>query len=347
MPIKSNPLISVIIPAYNVEQFIQVAIESVLQQTVQDFEIIVVDDASPDQSVAVVQSILDPRIRVIHQKNKGLPGARNAGIRVAQGEYLAFLDADDAWRPEKLQCHLEHFAAHPEVGLSFTRSEFMGHAGNPLGVYQMAKITDISFLDLICTNPVGNGSSLMVRRALIDDLAFVKYPERSTEFWYFDEDFRHGEDIECWTRVAAFTRWKIEGINKPLTFYRLNSGGLSAGMMNQYQGILEVIDKTLSFTPPPLNAQEIRLAKAFVSKSMARNAIRFKNGEVALHLMIKALSYDSRIFWKSPQSTCFNLGAAVFLNLFPLNLYLRFEQLALKLISLFQKKSLLQTSNGV
>ncbi len=345
MSIEPSPLISVIIPAYNVEKYIQSAIESVLGQTLQDFEIIVVDDESPDQSAQIVKSIADSRIRLVQQKNKGLPGARNAGIRVARGQYLAFLDGDDAWRPEKLQRQLAHLTRHPGVGLSFTRSEFMDHTGNPMGVFQMAKVTNISFLDLICTNPVGNGSSPMMRRSLIDDLAFIKNPEQNAECWYFDEDFRNGEDIECWTRVAALTHWKIEGLGEPLTLYRINASGLSADILKQYNAILEVVDKTRTFNPSPLAVSEISLAKAFISKSTARNAIRFKNGKTALQLMLKAFSYDSSILWKSPKSTCLNLVAALMLNIIPSELYLKFEALAQRLIGSQQKRSIIQANS--
>lgn len=90
------PKVSVIIPVYNVEKYIAETISSVLAQTFTDFEAIVVDDESKDRSIVICENIGDPRIKIVRQQNRGLAGARNTGIRYAQGEYLAFLDSDDA-----------------------------------------------------------------------------------------------------------------------------------------------------------------------------------------------------------------------------------------------------------
>ncbi|HEY9298747.1 MAG TPA: glycosyltransferase family 2 protein, partial [Phormidium sp.] len=115
---------SVIIPVYNVQKYIAAAVQSVLDQTYENFELLIVDDGSPDCSVEVCQQFTDPRIKIIRQKNRGLAGARNTGIRHAQGEYLAFLDGDDFWEPEMLAKNIAHLESSPEVGVSFNRSAF-------------------------------------------------------------------------------------------------------------------------------------------------------------------------------------------------------------------------------
>ena len=99
----TNPKISVIVPIYGAEKWIEATVKSVLAQTLTDFELILVDDGSPDRSIEICESFDDPRIRIVRQENRGLPGARNTGIRHAKGELLAFLDADDIWRSDKLQ----------------------------------------------------------------------------------------------------------------------------------------------------------------------------------------------------------------------------------------------------
>ena len=94
-------LVSVIVPTYNIEQYIAETIKSVLAQTYPHFELLIIDDESPDRSVKICQQFNDPRIKIISQKNRGLAGARNTGIRNSQGAYIALLDGDDLWLPEK------------------------------------------------------------------------------------------------------------------------------------------------------------------------------------------------------------------------------------------------------
>ncbi|MBA7689290.1 Undecaprenyl-phosphate 4-deoxy-4-formamido-L-arabinose transferase [subsurface metagenome] len=119
---NSNPTVSVIIPTYNRAHLVSRAIESVLNQTYQDFEIIVVDDGSTDDTEEIVRSFKNERIRYIrHEKNKGAAAARNTGIKVAKGEYIAFQDSDDEWLPEKLEKQMKVFENVPqEVGVVYT-----------------------------------------------------------------------------------------------------------------------------------------------------------------------------------------------------------------------------------
>ena len=119
---KKVPKVSVIIPTYNRAHLVGRAIRSVLNQTYQDFEIIVVDDGSTDNTEEVVKSFIDPRIRYIrHEKNKGAAAARNTGIKAAKGKFIAFQDSDDEWLPEKLQKQMKVFEnAPPRVGVVYT-----------------------------------------------------------------------------------------------------------------------------------------------------------------------------------------------------------------------------------
>lgn len=110
----SSPLFSVVIPAYNAERFIGLTIKSILQQTVQDFEIVVVNDGSTDGTLQILESIQDGRLRIITQENGGECAARNRGLREAKGEYISFIDSDDAWLPNHLETALDFFNAHPE-----------------------------------------------------------------------------------------------------------------------------------------------------------------------------------------------------------------------------------------
>ena len=113
--------ISVVIPAYNQAEFLREAIQSVLDQTYANFEIIVVDDASPDHTSEVVMQFDDPRVNLVaHVENRGLPASRNTGIRAARGELIALLDADDYFHPEKIETHVNYLENHPEIEFPHT-----------------------------------------------------------------------------------------------------------------------------------------------------------------------------------------------------------------------------------
>src|SRR5947209_7802599 len=109
------PLVSVVIPAYNSARTVRAAVESALQQSVDDLEVIVVDDGSADETAETAEAIGDPRVRVLRQHNGGAASARNAGIDAARGQYVAFLDADDLWLPEKLRVQLAVLTQRPDV----------------------------------------------------------------------------------------------------------------------------------------------------------------------------------------------------------------------------------------
>ena len=113
------PHVSVIMPVYNVERFVAVAVQSVLDQRFADFELLIIDDVSPDRSIAICEAFDDKRIRIVrHEKNRGLAGARNSGIRHARGDLLAFLDSDDCWHPDKLALELWGYGQRlsPDLG---------------------------------------------------------------------------------------------------------------------------------------------------------------------------------------------------------------------------------------
>lgn len=122
-------MISVVIPLYNKEQSIASTLQSVLKQTYQDFEIVIVNDGSTDHSVEKVAKVTDPRIRLIHQKNAGVSAARNRGIEEAGGEYIAFLDADDEWKSNYLKIQYKLTQKYPECCVFACNYEFKDTQG--------------------------------------------------------------------------------------------------------------------------------------------------------------------------------------------------------------------------
>jgi glycosyltransferase involved in cell wall biosynthesis len=342
--LTNSPLVSVVIPVYKVERYIDETLKSVLAQTYTHLEIIIVDDESPDGSVEICQSYNDPRIRIIHQKNRGLAGARNTGIRHSQGKYIAFLDSDDVWLPQKIEYHVNHLESSPEVGVSFCRSAFIDDNSKPLNIYQMPKLTDITPNHIFCRNPISNGSVPVIRREVLEAIKFPDDIQGQLEDNYFDEHFHQSEDIECWIRIVLQTSWRVEGIPQALTLYRVNSMGLSASVEPQLQSWEAMVEKTRSYAPDFVTQWE-SLARAYQYRYLARRAVRNREGNIAVKLINQALFEDKRIITEEPQRTFMTIVAAYIINILPKKWYLTIEKIALKIIGKSQQKNIGQCNS--
>lgn len=321
--------VSVIVPIYNVERYIESTIQSVLNQTYQNFELLIVDDGSPDRSVEICKQFTDPRVALIRQANRGLAGARNTGICQSQGTYIAFLDGDDIWLPNKLEKHIHHLENSPSVGLSFSRSEFMDESGNRSGTYTRSKLTEITPLDLLRDNPIGNGSAAVLRREVLDEIGFQNNQFRSEETFYFDEHFLQAEDLECWLRIAIKTEWQFEGVPDPLTLYRVNSGGLSADLLKQFDFLEKVLEKTRTYAPEFI-AQWEDPARAYLLRYLARSAVRTRSSMMAVDLMHRALATYWQIVLEQPRRTLMTLTAAYLLKFLPRSTYQQLEKIMIR-----------------
>ncbi|MEL6460498.1 MAG: glycosyltransferase family 2 protein [Cyanobacteria bacterium J06641_2] len=316
--------VSVIIPVYNAEKYIAATVQSVLSQTYKNFEIIIVDDGTPDNSVKICQKFNDSRIRIIHQANRGLPGARNTGIRHAQGDYLAFLDADDIWLPEKLEKHVEHLNSSPTVGISFCYSAFINEQGNSTGICQKPrKLYDITPSYVLCRNPVGNGSAAVIRREVFEDIKFQDNLYDTLEDFYFDERLRRAEDIECWLRISIRTHWRHEGIPEVLTCYRITTSGLSANALTQLRALEEVVEMTRSYAPDIIARCE-KAAKAYHLRYTVRRLVSLGDGLTAAKLFNQVLANHWRILLEEPIKTVLTGVAAYILwLLYPLRIAIK------------------------
>ncbi len=309
--------VSVVMPVFRVEEFVESAVQSVLDQTHKDFELLVIDDCSPDRSIELCKQFDDRRIKIVrHSENRGLAGARNTGIRFASGDYIAFLDSDDVWEPTKLEQHLAHFRSNDSIGLSFSRSAFIDEKGEKLGTHQMPRLDHVPPEYLLCRNPIGNGSAPVVRKQVFDDIKFSANNGHCDNDSYFDESFRQSEDIECWLRIRLLTRWRIEGLSEPLTLYRLNSGGLSANIPKQLDTWEKVITKTQSYAPE-LIEQHGRRAKAYQLRYLSRQAIRLADGPMAVDMFKKSIVMDWSIVLHEPSRTIVTGISAYLLKLLP------------------------------
>lgn len=332
-----QPKVSVIMPVYNVEDYVADSVQSVLQQTYKNFELLIIDDESPDRSIEICKQFEDPRITIIRQKNRGLAGARNTGIRHATGEVLAFLDSDDLWAAQKLEKHIAHLQQNPLVGVSFCRSAFIDAQGKPTSYYQMPKLQGITSPLLLCRNPVGNGSAPVVRREVMEGIRFQMNLYGEVEDFYFDDRLRRSEDIECWIRISILTNWQIEGIPEALTLYRVNATGLSADIPKQLESWEAVIAKTRTYAPELVD-RWAPAARAYQLRYLARRAVFLEDSRMAINFAHRAIKTYWRILITEPRRTVMTLAAAYLLHLLPRSLYHRIEAFMLKLTGASQKR---------
>lgn len=266
------PKASIIVPAFNVSATISRTLSSLLSQEFTDFEIVIVNDGSIDDTMTIVAPFLtDPRVRVVNQLNRGLAGARNSGILAAKGDYIGFCDADDLWLPSKLGAHVAHLDANPSVGVSFSGSQLIDDDDALLGINQSPKLRDISSADILRRNPIGNGSAPVIRRAVFKAIAYKPVSD-GTRSWFFDETFRQSEDIECWMRIALMTDWGFEGVYGHLTQYRISSGALSSSTDRQLASWERMINK-LEPMAPAFFAVHAPSARAYQYRYLCRRAI--------------------------------------------------------------------------
>lgn len=194
-------MISIIIPTFNRGPFLARAIRSVREQTFQDWELIVVDDGSEDESQAIVEEFQDHRIRYLYQKQRGVSAARNAGIDLSRFPWICFLDSDDHWQPAKLHRQMEELERRPRYRIIYTDEIWIrnGKRVNPRKIHR--KYSGWIYhrcLPLCIISP----SSVLLHRTILDQEGF------------FDEDFPVCEDYEMWLRISS--RHPIFFLEEPL-----------------------------------------------------------------------------------------------------------------------------------
>lgn len=334
-------LVSVVVPVYNVEAYIAETIQSILNQSYSNFEILIVNDGSSDRSIEIIQTFDDPRITVIHQENQGVSAARNRGIAQAKGEYIALIDGDDIWDPEKLQKHVEHLENSPQIGLSFCRSAFIDLKGNPLGIYQMPRLTNIEPHHILCRNPIGNGSVPVIRRAALEAIKHPSTRNNGLSMAYFDESLHHLEDVECWLRIALKSQWQVEGIPEALTLYRVNLGGASTKVDQQIASLEKMLVKTATYAPE-LVENWGSMARAYQIRFLSRRMVSLGNGKKAVQLANQALLTSWKIARDEPRRTFLTLVAAYSLYLLPPFIYKQLEAKGMKMAGLSQQKQILR-----
>lgn len=233
------PKVSVVIAAYNLMAYLPETISNVLAQTYTDFELIVVDDGSSDNTSEWVSQLEDPRIQLITQKNMGLAGASNTGIVNSQGEYIAFMDADDLWEATKLAQQVELLDRHPEVSIAYTWVTYMNDEGESTGRIVKTEAEGYIWQDLIKVNQIECGSVVMIRRSCFDDVGL------------FDTNLRsYALDWDMWLRLAL--KYQFKAIRQPLVYYRQRVSSGSRNIQGMERSFNLVLEKAYSDAPSEL-----------------------------------------------------------------------------------------------
>jgi len=224
-------MVSVVIPTYNSAAFLRGAIQSVLSQTYSDFEVVVVDDGSTDNTESVVHSFGD-QVCYVKQQNKGAGAARNQGIKRSRGEYVAFLDADDLWLPGKLGEQISLMDRDPELGLVYSDWAVVAEKGKaePSYLRNQPAASGYVFDELVQGGFILTSGTL-VRRSCLDDVG------------YFDETLSIAQDYDLWLRICY--RWKVALVNKPLVIKRNRDGNLSSNLTKTAVERIVLFEKAL------------------------------------------------------------------------------------------------------
>ena len=229
------PTVSVIIPIYQRAHLVSQTIESVLAQTYTDYEIIVVNDGSTDNTKEVL-ACFGNKITTIHQENKGVSAARNTGINAAKGLYIAFLDSDDLWQPNKLEKQLAFFESNPKIGLVYSDAFFFNEKGvlpdKWTSVYPPPPVWQ--FLALFGRNFILT-STVVVRRECLDEVGL------------FDETLKSCEDYDLWLRIIE--KFPIYFLNEPLGYYRQSANSLDSNREQMLATNLRAREKAFSRNP--------------------------------------------------------------------------------------------------
>ena len=215
------PLVSVVIPAYNAAAFITRTLESVIKQTYRQLEILVVDDGSSDRTPQIVRAYAqaDPRIKLLQQANAGVAAARNFGIRSANGEFIAPIDADDIWHPEAMTKIMDQFlAGSSDLGVVYTWSADIDEHNQQTGGFHAAEVDGDVYKTLICHNFLGNASSTVIRKACLDNVGGYNRQLKA-------QGAQGCEDWDLYLRLAE--QYKFGVVPEFLVGYRKVLGSMS------------------------------------------------------------------------------------------------------------------------
>lgn len=278
------PLVDIIIPSYNSRQWVCDSIESVLKQTYDNIQIIVVDDGSTDGTGELLKKKYAGRIQYVSQANSGLSGARNTGILHANGEFIQFLDADDTLHPDKLRLQVEVLMSNPAYSIVYSDFEYFSDeepkkTWPSLQAYKVkCHNSDVLFSFL-------SGNFIVCHAALIRKKALLNVG-------MFDESLRACEDFDLWIRFAALGH-KFVYLDHVLAYYRQHDSSMSRSRVRQVESTLQVHKRIRRFKQY-LNSHEdfeYRHYQAYLHREAARLYREQKHGRLLLFHLLMAIKF--------------------------------------------------------
>ena len=230
------PRVSIVIPAYNAMDYLPETLASALGQTLEDFEVIIVNDGSSDGIEEwFYRTVTDSRVTLISKSNGGQSSARNLGIRNAKGSYVAFLDADDLWRPDKLQQQVKALDGDPAAGVAYSWVACIDESGKFNGKVRQNYAEGWIFSDLLMRNIVVCGSNAMVRRDCIDKVGM------------FDGSVNGVEDLDLCLRLAQHYTFRL--IPETLVYYRNHGSSFSRSWLVMEKSLIKLLDRAFASAP--------------------------------------------------------------------------------------------------
>tara|TARA_R110001606_G_scaffold223106_1_gene371058 strand:+ start:6441 stop:7370 length:930 start_codon:yes stop_codon:yes gene_type:complete len=299
----NHPHFSVILPVYNAETQLYATIRSVLAQTERDLELILIDDGSTDNSLAIMLSIAaeDERIKLISQSNKGVSTARNLGLAQARGSLVAFMDSDDLWTADKLAMHRAFHERKPELTASYAKIAFMDHDalnGSGAKTFSTVKAGTLSVDQIIAENPTCTMSNLVVVKNAIDAVGG------------FLTNMSYAEDQEWLARMVSQGH-VICGIDQHLVDYRMSPDGLSVDLPAMYAGWRSLVTQYS-------DGLTIPSAEAVYCRYLSRRALRAgAPAPVALSYALQGFRSDHLAFLSDARRGWLTLISAVAALLIP------------------------------
>lgn len=213
LPLREEPLVSVVMSVFNGEQYVRSAIDSILSQTHSNLEFIIIDDGSSDATLSILKQYVDPRVRLISRPNRGLANSLNEGIAIARGKYIARQDADDISKPERLSLQISYLERRHDIGLLGCNYSAIDNDDQPL--YSTESLThpdDLKLAEFVLLNQLCHGSVLF-RRCVFDRVG------------PYDPTARFNEDFDLWIRFNRVCG--IANLAEPLYLWRRNPNGIS------------------------------------------------------------------------------------------------------------------------
>ncbi|MBD2517792.1 glycosyltransferase [Nostoc sp. FACHB-973] len=294
---QALPKISVIIPAYNSESTISHTINSVLNQTFTNLELIVINDGSQDSTLDIVTRIQDPRIKVFSYPNAGGNVSRNRGLHLAVGEFVSFLDADDLWTPDKLESQLKALQENLTAKVAYSWTDYIDANGKFVLSGKRINLNGDVYETLLVTNFLENGSNPLICRKALMTLGG------------FDESLTAAQDWDMWLRLAS----KFDFICVPSVqiLYRISANSVSSNLVRQEKACLQLLERAYQERPSaikqtwntsianlykyltckalqkPLNRQKGLTAAKFLWKYFLNDSSRFQNINFSSKLLLK------------------------------------------------------------